>query len=163
MFNINDNVKINNTNLTGKITRIKKKSNSTLYTVNVNNTNITLEEEKLSYYNTNKNNFDNTKRNNNSSNNNNNITITYTSSNKNFVNEIMIRHQTVEVALENLERFISQAILNKEKRIKIIHGRHGGILRNAVHKYLAQSPYIEKYNLGDYYEGSIGVTIAYLK
>ena len=41
MFKINDNVKINNMNLTGKIIRIKQKDNINLYTVNTTkNTNI---------------------------------------------------------------------------------------------------------------------------
>ena len=75
----------------------------------------------------------------------------------------MIRHQTVIEAIENVDRFISSAIINKEKRIRIIHGRHGGILRDAVHEYLKNSPYVDTYKLADEYEGSIGVTIVYLK
>ena len=154
MFNINDIVKINGTNTSGKITRIKKTSTSTLYTVNINNSNIIVEEKQIK--------LDNKKQNENYYNNNK-VTITYNLDTEGFTNEIMLRHQTVEVALENLDKFISQAICNKEKRVKIIHGRHGGILRNAVHDYLKNSPYIESFKLGDYYEGSIGVTIAYLK
>ena len=154
MFNINDIVKINGTNTSGKITRIKKTSTSTLYTVNINNSNIIVEEKQIK--------LDNKKQNENYDNNNK-VTITYNLDTEGFTNEIMLRHQTVEVALENLDKFISQAICNKEKRVKIIHGRHGGILRNAVHDYLKNSPYIESFKLGDYYEGSIGVTIAYLK
>lgn len=156
MFKINDNVKINNTNLIGKITRIKKTNKSTLYTVSIsgNNSNIIVEEEKLSHYNVSNTTNKNSKRS---------VTITSSTYNSNYTNEIMLRHQTVEEALENLERFISESICNKEKRIRIIHGRHGGILRNAVHEYLKNSPYIDKFELGNYYEGSIGVTIAYLK
>ena len=39
----------------------------------------------------------------------------------------------------------------------------GGVLRKAVHEYLDNSPYISSYNFGEYYEGSYGVTIAYIK
>ncbi|MDD3304313.1 MAG: Smr/MutS family protein [Clostridia bacterium] len=91
------------------------------------------------------------------------IAIQYTLSNDTFNNEIMLRHQTVEIALDNLDKFVSDAISHKEKRIRIIHGRHGGILRRAVHTYLKESPYVQKYELADYFEGSYGVTIAYLK
>lgn len=156
MFKINDNVKINNTNLIGKVTRIKKNNVSTLYTVCINNNNssIIVNEENLSLYKSNNVTNVNTK---------NNVTVNYTTQNPNYTNEIMLRHQTVEEALENLDRFISSSICNKEKRVRIIHGRHGGILRNAVHKYLRNSPYVDKFELGSYYEGSIGVTIAYLK
>lgn len=151
MFNINDTVKINNTNLIGKIIRIKKTNKSILYTIIINNSTIIVEEDKLSHY---KINISNSKPK---------ININYTFDTSTFSNEIMLRHQTVEVAIDNLDKFISQAICNKEKRVKIIHGRQGCILRNAVHEYLQKSPYIDKYELGSYYEGSYGVTIAYLK
>ena len=155
MYDLGNVVKINNINLIGKIKRIKKTKNDILYTINIssNNTNITVCEQDITLFNINMN----------KDNSNNNVTINYKLNNTNFTNELMIRHQTVEIALENLEQFISQAICNKEKRIRIIHGRHGGILRDAVHKYLDTCPYIESYKLAEYYEGSYGVTIAYLK
>lgn len=75
----------------------------------------------------------------------------------------MIRHQTVDEALENLEKFIDNAICNNVKIVKIIHGKNGGILRREVHKFLDNSPYVKEHRLGGYYEGSYGVTIAFLK
>lgn len=78
-------------------------------------------------------------------------------------NEIMLRHKTKLDALEELDKFIDNAICNKIPRVKIIHGKHGGIIRNAVHEYLDNSPYISSYNFGDYHEGGFGVTIAYIK
>lgn len=154
MYNLGDTVKINNTNLIGKVNRIKKNKNNLLYTVSINSNSskITVSEENLS--------LENSKIKNNTKPK---VNISYSFDNSNFTNEIMLRHQTVEVAIENLERFISQAICNKEKRVRIIHGRHGGILREAVHKYLDTCPYVESYKLAEYYEGSYGVTIAYLK
>ena len=77
--------------------------------------------------------------------------------------EIMIRHQTVEQALENLDKFIDNAICNNVKIVKIIHGKNGGILRKAVHKYLESNPNVKEHRLGGYYEGSYGVTIAFIK
>lgn len=77
--------------------------------------------------------------------------------------EIMIRHQTVDEAITNLEKFIDNAICNNVKIVKIIHGKNGGILRREVHKYLENSPYVKEHRLGGYYEGSYGVTIAFLK
>jgi len=156
MFKIGDFVKINNTNLVGKISRIKTNKNNNLYTVNIvsTNSNIIVDDKNISIINSKNNVISNIK---------NNVNISYNFDNSNFTNEIMIRHQTVEEALSNLEIFISKAICNNEKRIRIIHGRHGGILRKAVHKYLDTCPYILNYKLGEYYEGSYGVTIAYLK
>ncbi|MBO5477483.1 MAG: Smr/MutS family protein [Clostridia bacterium] len=79
------------------------------------------------------------------------------------LDEIMVRHQTVEEALFNLEKFIDNAICNNVKIVKIIHGKNGGILRREVHKFLDNSPYVKEHRLGGYYEGSYGVTIAFLK
>ena len=155
MYNIGSTVAINNTNLIGKIERIKQTKNDILYTINIlnNSSKITVDENNITLLNEK---INDVKKNNN-------ITINYQFNNTNFINELMIRHQTVEIALENLEQFISKAICNKEKRIRIIHGRHGGILREAVHKYLDTCPYIKSYKLAEYYEGSYGVTVAYLK
>ena len=79
------------------------------------------------------------------------------------IDEIMIRHQTVDEALANLDKFIDNAICNNVKIVKIIHGKNGGILRKEVHKYLDNSPYVKEHRLGGCYEGSYGVTIAFLK
>lgn len=93
------------------------------------------------------------------------IKVKYNTENSktNFVNEIMIRHQTVEEALFNLDNFIQEAIYNNIKTVRIIHGKHGGILRKAVHEYLKSNKNILDFRLGNYFEGSYGVTIANIK
>lgn len=80
----------------------------------------------------------------------------------NVSSEIMLRHKYKEDAIKQLDKYIDQAYLAKLGRVKIIHGRHGGILRNAVHEYLKSNPHVKKYYLADYSEGGIGVTIAIL-
>ena len=75
----------------------------------------------------------------------------------------MVRHQTVEEALFNVDSFIEEALYRNVKVVKIIHGKHGGILRNAVHKYLKENQNVNSYRLGNYFEGSYGVTIVSLK
>lgn len=75
----------------------------------------------------------------------------------------MLRHQTKEEAIAHLDQFIDHAICNNIKQIKIIHGKNGGILRKSIHKYLLQHPNVKEHRLGGYYEGSYGVTIAFLK
>lgn len=77
--------------------------------------------------------------------------------------EIMLRHQTVEEALYHLDLFMDHALLHHVKQVKIIHGRSGGILRKAVHEYLQKNAHVQSYRLGNYFEGSYGVTIAILK
>ena len=78
-------------------------------------------------------------------------------------NEIMLRHMTKDEAILALDRYIDQALVQKLGRIKIIHGRHGEVLKKAVHEYLANSPYVESFDLASYGEGDVGVTIAILK
>ena len=77
--------------------------------------------------------------------------------------EIMLRHLTKLDAMEELDKFIDKALSNGLARVKIIHGKHGGIIRSAVHEYLDNHPYISSYNFGDYHQGGFGVTIAYIK
>lgn len=89
-----------------------------------------------------------------------NITL---NSDKEFIPEIMLRHQTLSEAIDNLDRFIDKAILNKASYIKIIHGKNGGTLRKGVINYLENSEFIESFRLGYAHEGSYGVTIAKLK
>ena len=148
MYNIGDLVEIINTNLIGKIIR----KNNNIYTIKIipNSSILKTSEDKI-------------RLSNKKIDNKNSVNIKYTLNSDDFNEEIMLRHQTVEVALYNLDVFISDAIAHRAKRVRIIHGRHGGILRKAVHKYLSSSPYIDKYQLADYFEGSYGVTIAYLK
>ena len=78
-------------------------------------------------------------------------------------NEIMLRHLTEYEAIDKLEIFLDKMIANKIPRVRIIHGKSGGVLRNAVHSYLKEHPYIKDYRLGFYHEGGIGVTIANIK
>lgn len=149
MFKTNDNVKLKNSNIKGTIIRIHRNNTCTL--VLENNSKLKVNENDIELFNDIKN--SNQRK----------ITVNYSFSDSTFNNEIMIRHQTVIEAIENVDRFISSAIINKEKRIRIIHGRHGGILREAVHEYLRNSPYVDNFKIADEYEGSIGVTIVYLK
>ena len=84
-------------------------------------------------------------------------------SNQNISSEIMLRHLTKLDAMKELDKFIDNAISSGLARVKIIHGKNGGIIRKAVHEYLNNHPYISSYNFGNYHEGGFGVTIAYIK
>ena len=148
MFNINDYVHISNLNITGYITKIcdnnmcyVKSNDKTIYT---NISNLKKIDKDINSVK-------------------NNIEITFKTNNTEFIPEIMLRHQHLEEAIINLDKYISDATIHHCKQIKIIHGRHGGVLRNGVHDYLKKSPFVKEFHLGDYYEGSYGVTIAYLK
>ena len=153
MFEINDVVDIKNTNLSGIIKRKNITNKGTFYTIATFPSNILVTSTESNLVYSNKTNKNKDKK----------VTLNVTIDEDFDESEIMLRHQAVEVAIENLDRFISKCICSKKKRIRIIHGRHGGILRKAVAEYLKNSPFVESYNLADYYEGSYGVTIANLK
>lgn len=145
MYSIGEYVKIKNHNIEGKIINIVKdivsiKSKEKIVKVNINEIEKTKEPQNT------KDNFS--------------VNVQISTPPE---YEIMIRHQTVEEALANLDKFIDNAICNNVKIVKIIHGKQGGILRHAVHEYLENSPYVKEHRLGGYYEGSYGVTIAFLK
>lgn len=89
--------------------------------------------------------------------------VSITTSNDNVSSEIMLRHLTKPDAMEKLDKFIDNAITSGLARVKIIHGKSGGVIRKATHEYLDKHPYISSYNFGDYHEGGFGVTIAYIK
>lgn len=145
MYSIGDYVKIKNQNIEGYITKI-----------NAQNIVIISKDKYV------KSNINNIEKCNNTPSNTRSIKVNLKLSSP-PLDEIMIRHQTVEEALENLEKFIDNAICNNVKIVKIIHGKNGGILRHEVHKFLNNCPYVKEHRLGGYYEGSYGVTIAFLK
>ena len=81
---------------------------------------------------------------------------------ENVPNEIMLRHKLKDEAIAELDKYIDQAIVAKLGRVRIIHGRHGGVLRDAVHEYLKNHPYVKEFEIAGYGEGGIGVTVAIL-
>jgi len=90
------------------------------------------------------------------------IKSTINISSKDVPNEIMLRHKFKEEAIAELDKYIDQAMVAKLGRIRIIHGRHGGILRDAVHEYLKNHPHVKEFNLAGFGEGGLGVTVAVL-
>ncbi|MDD4923389.1 MAG: Smr/MutS family protein [Dehalococcoidales bacterium] len=76
--------------------------------------------------------------------------------------ECYIRRMTLDEAMPILEKYINDAFMNGIIMIRIVHGKSGGTLRNAVHNRLANHPLIKFYRLGEYGEGGEGVTIAEL-
>lgn len=160
MLKIGDYIKNTSNNKCGYIERILQKGGKKIYFIRLDNNIITTfnEDEIVKI------NKDFHQKNRYFNNNSNKENITYTlKDNDIFIPEIMLRHQTLEEAMINLEYFIDKAIANNVKEVRIVHGRSGGILRNGVHEYLKNCPYVSEFRLGYYYEGSYGVTVAKLK
>ncbi|MCC7405966.1 MAG: Smr/MutS family protein [Bdellovibrionales bacterium] len=69
-----------------------------------------------------------------------------------------LRGLVVEEALEQLEIQLDTAALNKEERVKIIHGHGTDALKRAVRSYLSRSVYVKKWTAGSAETGGDGVT-----
>ena len=89
-------------------------------------------------------------------------TYTLTLETTDVPSEIMLRHKLKETAISELDKYLDQALLAKLGRVRIIHGKHGGVLRGAVHEYLSSHPYVKEFKIADYTEGGLGVTVAIL-
>lgn len=76
--------------------------------------------------------------------------------------ELMLRHLTVYEAIDTLDRYINEVFLNKKTIVRIIHGKSGTKIKEAVYEYLKNSPFVIKYELSSIYDGNSGVTIVYI-
>jgi DNA mismatch repair protein MutS2 len=89
--------------------------------------------------------------------------INFLNKSYNISNEINIHGYNVDEAIKKVDKYLDDAILARLKTVKIIHGKGTGVLRKAVWNYLKNNNAIENFRIGDYYEGSLGVTIVELK
>ena len=74
--------------------------------------------------------------------------------------EINLIGMTTDEAIFLLDKYIDDAYIAHIPYVRIIHGRGTGALKKAVQEYCRKSKIIKKYRLGDFGEGSDGVTIA---
>lgn len=80
-----------------------------------------------------------------------------------FTGEINLIGQRREEAIDNVEKFLDQAVLAGAKNLRIVHGKGQKILRQAVFEVLKRTKSVESFRLGKYGEGEDGVTIVTLK
>jgi len=77
--------------------------------------------------------------------------------------EVSVRGMTKEDAWQTADKFLDKAVFANYSSVRILHGKGSWILRNMLHKKLAEDPRIKKIETPPYYEGGEGVTIAVLK
>ncbi len=70
-----------------------------------------------------------------------------------------LRGKTVEEALQELELFLSQAVVNKCPRVRLIHGHGMGKVKQLVRDYLGSTGIGKKFEPASREEGGDGVTI----
>lgn len=77
--------------------------------------------------------------------------------------EVDVRGMTFEEAEPIIQRFIDDAGNAGLENVSIIHGKGTGALRKKVQIYLTQNYRVETFRLGNWNEGSSGVTVVTLK
>lgn len=73
-----------------------------------------------------------------------------------------LRGKRYEAAMEELERFIDQALLNNMSQVDIIHGIGTGVIREGVTKYLRRNKHVKSFAYAPQNAGGSGCTIAHL-
>ena len=69
----------------------------------------------------------------------------------------------VEEGLREVDQYLSDAIAARYSEVRIIHGSGTGVLRSAVHEYLKKRKDIKSFRLGGLGEGGVGATVVYLR
>ncbi len=77
--------------------------------------------------------------------------------------EINLRGMTFDEARDALDTFLDSLYTSGFETAHIIHGKGSGVLRKKIGKYLDKHEFIESWRLGNWNEGSFGVTVAKLK
>ncbi|MBI4201450.1 MAG: Smr/MutS family protein [Chloroflexi bacterium] len=73
--------------------------------------------------------------------------------------ELHLRRLTVDEALYRLEAYLDAAFMAGYPRVRIVHGKGTGAVKNAVWQRLANHPLVTSYALAPYGQGDAGVTV----
>ena len=76
--------------------------------------------------------------------------------------ELHLRGLRVDAAVYELDRYLDRAALVHHARVRIVHGKGTGAVRQAVHERLKDHPLVRSFRLGEPDEGDSGVTIVEL-
>ena len=80
-----------------------------------------------------------------------------------ITNTLDLRGERVEDALDKLEAYLDKASLANLSPVYIIHGHGTGALKSAVRDFIATSPYVAKFRIGENSEGGDGVSVIDIK
>ena len=78
------------------------------------------------------------------------------------IDELHLRRLTVDEAILELDKYLHDAFMAGLYRVRVVHGKGTGTLRQIVREQLAKHPLVKSYRLGGYGEGGAGVTIVEL-
>lgn len=75
---------------------------------------------------------------------------------------IDVRGQKVDEAINNISKYLDDAMLSGLKEVTIIHGKGTGALRKSINDFLENNRYIKSKRVGNDKEGGFGVTVCKL-
>jgi DNA mismatch repair protein MutS2 len=73
--------------------------------------------------------------------------------------EIEVRGQTLDEALPKIEKFLDDGFRAGAPRLRVVHGKGTGKMRNAVRQMLAKHPLVKGFEFAEPREGGEGVTV----
>ena len=73
--------------------------------------------------------------------------------------QLDLRGQVVEEALQNLDRYLEQAVMAQLPWVRVVHGKGTGALRRAVRDFLQDHPSVVEYKDAPQREGGFGATV----
>jgi len=73
--------------------------------------------------------------------------------------EIEVRGQTLDEALPRIERFLDEGFRAGVPRLRVVHGKGTGRMRQAVRELLAKHPLVKAFEFASPHEGGEGVTV----
>ncbi|MBN2092013.1 endonuclease MutS2 [candidate division KSB1 bacterium] len=77
--------------------------------------------------------------------------------------EIDIRGQRAETALDEVDKYLDQALLAGFEEVRIIHGKGTGALKDIISQFLKKHPQVLEYHEAAWNAGAAGVTIVTFK
>jgi DNA mismatch repair protein MutS2 len=77
--------------------------------------------------------------------------------------ELVLIGSTVDEAIDRAEKFLDDALLADERRLRVVHGHGTGRLREALSKFFGQHPLVASVSRAPDNEGGAGATIVELK
>ena len=75
----------------------------------------------------------------------------------------MVIGTTVDEAIDRAEKFLDEALLDDERRLRVVHGHGTGRLREALTKFFRAHPLVASVAPAGDNEGGGGATIVELK
>jgi len=79
-----------------------------------------------------------------------------------FKPEIDVRGQRMEEAVDNIRKFIDEAIMFEESKLRILHGKGHGILKETIREYLKSEPMVQSIEDEHVDLGGAGITVVTL-